>query len=77
MSLDDLTTIRYEVVDPGEHGIAVVTLDRPKANAIDAATSYALGEVFVGFEHDPDVRVAIFTGAGVCAAAGAAKPVAA
>jgi len=45
-------------------GIAVVTLDRPKANAIDAATSFALGEVFVGFEHDPTVRVAIFTGAG-------------
>ncbi len=45
-------------------GIAVVTLDRPKANAIDAATSYALGEVFVGFEHDPNVRVAVFTGAG-------------
>ncbi len=54
---------------PGFHvdvadGIAVVTLDRPKANAIDAATSYALGEVFVGFEHDPAVRVAIYTGAG-------------
>ncbi len=58
-----------ELSNPGFHveiadGIAVVTLDRPKANAIDAATSYALGEVFVGFEHDPDVRVAIFTGAG-------------
>lgn len=54
---------------PGFHvavndGIALVTLDRPKANAIDAATSFALGEVFVGFEHDPTVRVAIFTGAG-------------
>jgi len=54
---------------PGFHvdiadGIAVVTLDRPKANAIDAATSYALGEVFVGFDGDPAVRVAIFTGAG-------------
>ncbi|MEN9645730.1 MAG: hypothetical protein RL238_2399 [Actinomycetota bacterium] len=54
---------------PGFHvdiadGVAVVTLDRPKANAIDAATSYALGEVFVGFETDPAVRVAIFTGAG-------------
>ncbi|MEY4338851.1 MAG: Carnitinyl-CoA dehydratase, partial [Actinomycetota bacterium] len=45
-------------------GIAVVTLDRPKANAIDAATSFALGETFVEFEHDPTVRVAIFTGAG-------------
>jgi crotonobetainyl-CoA hydratase len=57
------------VSHPGFHveigdGIAVVTLDRPKANAIDAATSHALGEVFVGFEHDPDVRVAIYTGAG-------------
>jgi crotonobetainyl-CoA hydratase len=54
---------------PGFHvdiaeGIAVVTLDRPKANAIDAATSCALGEAFVSFEHDPTVRVAIFTGAG-------------
>ena len=45
-------------------GIAVVTIDRPKANAIDAATSAAMGEVFVGFEHDPSVRVAIITGAG-------------
>ena len=45
-------------------GIATVTIDRPKANAIDAATSRALGEVFVGFEHDPAVRVAIVTGAG-------------
>lgn len=45
-------------------GIAVVTLDRPKANAIDARTSQALGETFVGFEHDPSVRVAVFTGAG-------------
>lgn len=45
-------------------GIAVLTIDRPKANAIDAATSYAMGEAFVGFEHDPAVRVVIVTGAG-------------
>ena len=45
-------------------GIAVVTIDRPKANAIDAATSFAMGEVFLRFEHDPTVRVAIVTGAG-------------
>jgi enoyl-CoA hydratase/carnithine racemase len=43
-------------------GIATVTIDRPKANAIDAATSRALGEVFVGFEHDPAVRVATSPG---------------
>lgn len=41
-----------------------VTLDRPKANAIDAATSRIMGEVFTGFRDDPDLRVAILTGAG-------------
>lgn len=45
-------------------GVALLTIDRPKANAIDAATSYAMGEAFLRFEHDPDVRVAIVTGAG-------------
>lgn len=45
-------------------GIAVLTIDRPKANAIDAATSYAMGEAFVAFEHNPSVRVTIVTGAG-------------
>ena len=29
-----------------EPPILVVTLDRPKANAIDAATSQALGKIF-------------------------------
>jgi crotonobetainyl-CoA hydratase len=41
-----------------------VVLDRPKANAIDAATSRIMGEVFAGFRDDPDLRVAIITGAG-------------
>ncbi|SNR27291.1 carnitinyl-CoA dehydratase [Puniceibacterium sediminis] len=41
-----------------------VTLDRPKANAIDLATSVIMGEVFRGFRDDPDLRVAIVTGAG-------------
>jgi crotonobetainyl-CoA hydratase len=41
-----------------------VTLDRPKANAIDYATSRAMGEVFQSFRDDPDLRVAIITGAG-------------
>ena len=41
-----------------------VVLDRPKANAIDAATSKIMGEVFTGFRDDPDLRVAILTGAG-------------
>ena len=41
-----------------------VTLDRPKANAIDVATSVAMGEVFVEFRDDPNLRVAIITGGG-------------
>lgn len=41
-----------------------VTLDRPKANAIDLATSRIMGEVFTDFRDDPDLRVAIITGAG-------------
>lgn len=41
-----------------------VTLDRPKANAIDAVTSRQMGEIFVEFRDDPRLRVAILTGAG-------------
>ena len=41
-----------------------VTLNRPKANAIDVATSRELGEVFAGFRDDSELRVAIITGAG-------------
>ncbi|WP_172330194.1 carnitinyl-CoA dehydratase [Mangrovicoccus sp. HB161399] len=41
-----------------------VTLDRPKANAIDMAASRELGETFMGFRDDPELRVAIVTGAG-------------
>ena len=41
-----------------------ITLDRPKANAIDAATSRELSHVFATFRDDPELRVAIFTAAG-------------
>jgi crotonobetainyl-CoA hydratase len=41
-----------------------VTLDRPKANAIDLETSRLLGNVFKDFRDDPELRVAIITGAG-------------
>ncbi len=41
-----------------------VTLDRPKANAIDLATSRIMGEVFTRFRDDPGLRVAILTGSG-------------
>lgn len=41
-----------------------VVLNRPKANAIDLMTSRGMGEVFREFRDDPDLRVAIITGAG-------------
>ncbi|MCQ3804687.1 MAG: enoyl-CoA hydratase-related protein [bacterium] len=41
-----------------------VVIDRPKANAIDAATSRFMGDVFLAFRDDPAYRVAILTGAG-------------
>src|SRR5262249_20037404 len=41
-----------------------VTLDRPKANAIDLATSRALHQAFRLLQDDGDLRVAILTGAG-------------
>ncbi|MDJ0751856.1 MAG: carnitinyl-CoA dehydratase [Woeseiaceae bacterium] len=41
-----------------------VTLDRPKANAIDLATSRIMGQVFTDFRDDPDLRVALLTAAG-------------
>jgi crotonobetainyl-CoA hydratase len=44
--------------------ILEIVLDRPKANAIDARTSYEMGEVFLQFRDDPELRVAIITGAG-------------
>jgi crotonobetainyl-CoA hydratase len=45
-------------------GVLEVVLDRPKANAIDSATSRAMGDVFAAFRDDADLRVAIITGAG-------------
>lgn len=56
-----MSGFRTEVLDGG---IVVLTIDRPKANAIDSATSVAMGEAFVAYESDPSVRVVIVTGAG-------------
>ncbi|HEU0221865.1 MAG TPA: enoyl-CoA hydratase-related protein, partial [Paracoccaceae bacterium] len=47
-----------------EGGILEVTIDRPKANAVDLATSRIMGNVFKSFRDDPELRVAILTGAG-------------
>jgi crotonobetainyl-CoA hydratase len=47
-----------------EGHVLEVTLDRPKANAIDLATSRIMGETFRAFRDDPELRVAIVTAAG-------------
>ncbi len=47
-----------------EGGILEVTLDRPKANAIDLATSRVMGKVFAEFRDDPNLFVAILRTAG-------------
>ncbi len=41
-----------------------ITIDRPKANAIDLTTSRRLNQVVSSFRDDPDLRIAIITGAG-------------
>jgi crotonobetainyl-CoA hydratase len=51
-----------EVVRNGE--ILEVTISRPKANAIDAATSREMSAVFESFMKDSQLRVAILTGTG-------------
>ncbi|MFC5385037.1 carnitinyl-CoA dehydratase [Aquamicrobium segne] len=47
-----------------EGSILEVTLDRPKANAIDLKTSRQMGEVFKAFRDDDELRVAILRTAG-------------
>jgi crotonobetainyl-CoA hydratase len=45
-------------------GVLTITLDRPRANAVDVAASHALYEAFARLESDPDLRAGIITGAG-------------
>ncbi len=47
-----------------EGAVLEVTLDRPKANAIDLQTSRLMGETFRTFRDDPELRVAIVRTAG-------------
>ena len=51
-----------EVTRDGE--VLEVTINRPKANAIDAATSRELSAIFESFMNDTKLRVAILTAAG-------------
>lgn len=54
-----------DVVKTRREGVILeVTLDRPKANAIDLATSRLLGETFKAFRDDDSLRIAIVKTAG-------------
>jgi enoyl-CoA hydratase/carnithine racemase len=54
-------TVRFETEGP----VAIITIDRPEvANAIDHETAGQLVEAFERFDADPDLAVAILTGAG-------------
>src|ERR1700726_713675 len=44
--------------------ILEVTIDRPKANAIDLAASRRLNAIFTAYRDDPELRIAIITGTG-------------
>ncbi len=59
-----MSTVESPVMTRCVGAILEVTLDRPKANAIDLATSRIMGEVFADFRDDPELRVCIITGAG-------------
>ena len=49
--------IKTKIID----SILEVTIDRPKANAIDAKTSIILGNIFSDFRDNPNLKVAIIT----------------
>ena len=53
-------SINTDVVDQ----LLIIALDRPKANAIDAATSFEIYQAVAMLEQDPDLRAGIITGTG-------------
>ncbi|RFO98137.1 crotonobetainyl-CoA hydratase [Rhodoferax lacus] len=59
-----MTDTHTPVRTHAEHGVLTITLDRPKANAINVATSRALYAAFAQLQDDPALRVAILTGTG-------------
>ena len=53
-----------EVIVEKRSGVLEVTLNRPPVNAIDVATSVALGEAFAELRDNSDLHVGIITGTG-------------
>lgn len=62
MSIDlaNLSTVRYEIIDPGDHGIAVVTLNRPESrNAQNKRMTYEINACFDDASRRTDVKVIV------------------
>lgn len=68
----DETTAEPAALYEKRGGIAIITLNRPKAlNAVNGALSTALGAALEQAEEDDEVRVVVLTGAGRAFCAGA------
>ena len=65
IDLDELHTVRYDVREPGETGVAVVTLDRPASrNAQNKRMTYELNACFDDAARRTDVKVIVLQAAG-------------
>jgi enoyl-CoA hydratase len=65
IDLGHLQTVRYEVRDPGDGGIAIVTLDRPETrNAQNKRMTYELNACFDDAARSSRVKVIILQAAG-------------
>ena len=63
-----MSSVRFDT----DERVAIVTIDRPqRRNAVDRPTAEALADAFRRFDADPELDVAVLTGAGGCFCAGA------
>lgn len=60
MTMQPLSAVGIEQQGP----VLIITLDRPKANAIDSRTSIQLYQALADFDQNPTQQVAVLTGAG-------------
>lgn len=68
MSFDDYRQLTF---DRRDHGVLLITIDRPeKYNAADEEMHSELARVWTEVSADPEVRVAVITGAGKAFSAG-------
>ena len=69
---DDTTATEPAALYEQRGGVAIITLNRPKAlNAVNSALSTAVGTLLEQAENDDDVRVIVITGSGRAFCAGA------